>query len=162
MLDWRVVSVFSFEGCIIRILSSIIRLIIFLSLAVKVVFISRMTVSSLIFICQRQFLIERGEEGESPEEEIIERISIEVGILREEIDERVLDRAWWIYMILTIMNAHIFLLINIMLYDKDMKDYEWIREIREWKFEMNDDNIKKWMKIFLSIFYWLKNNIILI
>ena len=106
-----------------------------------------------------------------PEEEIVEGASIEVGVLREEIDERALDRARRICVVLAIANAHIFLLIDMTLwdedlksyeYDEDMKDREWVRETREWKFETNDDNAKEWMKILLSIFYWLENNITLI
>ena len=94
------------------------------SLAVKVMFISRMTDSSLIFICWRQFSIERGEEGE---------LRAEIEVLEEEIDERILDQLWRLHMILEIVDACIFLLIDMMLQNEDLKSCECKEDVKNRK-----------------------------
>ena len=151
-LDWGVISVSSSMGRAVRVLSLVIRSVIFSSLTVKVVFISRMVDSSLVSICWRRFSIERGRRGGFPVGGIAGGVGIGVGVLGEGVDGRVLDRARRLRVVFEIIGACVFLLIDMTLQDEDLKSYEcdedvedrkWVRKTRERKFETNDGNVKE-------------------
>jgi len=111
-LNWRELSIFSF----MRYASwMMIRSIMLLSLIMKMMFISRMIDSNLIFICWKQFSTKReGEEG-CLEREVVEESRIEIEVLGKEINERALNRLQRLYTILKIVDIYIFLLIDMIL-----------------------------------------------
>src|SRR5437762_7045428 len=149
-LDWGVIPVSSPMGRAVRVLPLVIRSAILSSLAVKVVFISRMADSSLASICWREFSIERGGRGALPGGGVAGGAGTGVGVLGGGVGGRALCRTRRLRVVFEITGACVFLLVGMTLQDEGLKSYEcdedvegrkWVRKMRQRKFEMNDGNV---------------------
>ena len=76
-------------------------------------------------------MIEKEGEEEFPGREVVEETRVEVKVLEKEVDERVLDQTRWSCVVLEIANAHIFLLIDMMLQNEDLKSFECNEDMKD-------------------------------